>query len=79
MHTGLSADYTDYDGAGIKDLAGHSNFQWDAWRVVANIANDWSWWRRDAWQQKEADTLQAFLYSKGLRNYPSTFTLVRST
>ncbi len=76
--TGLAADYTDHTGAGIKDLAGHSNFQWDAWRVVANVANDWAWFRRDAWQQRAADTLQAFLYSKGLHNYPSTFTLVRA-
>jgi oligosaccharide reducing-end xylanase len=75
QHTGLAADYTDFDGVGVKDLSGHSNFQWDAWRVVANLAVDWSWWRRDAWQQREADTLQAFLFSKGIQNYPSTYSL----
>ena len=58
QHTGLAPDYTDFDGVGVKDLSGHSNFQWDAWRVVANLAVDWSWWRRDPWQQLEADTLQ---------------------
>jgi oligosaccharide reducing-end xylanase len=75
QHTGLSADYTDYEGVGVKDLAGHSNFQWDAWRVVANVAVDWSWWRRDAWQQREADTLQAFLIRQGIQDYPSTYAL----
>ena len=74
-HTGLAADYTDFDGVGVKDLLGHSNFQWDAWRVVANLAVDWSWWRRDPWQQREADTLQAFLFSKGIHDYPSTYSL----
>lgn len=43
--------------------------QYDAWRVGANIAMDWAWWGRDAWQRAHADTLQNFFMTKGQSAY----------
>ena len=74
--TGLMPDYTTLDGKKAPDpnLAGHQNFQWDAWRAPANVAVDWAWWNADGWQQKYADRILHFFLSKGPQ-YDSQFTM----
>lgn len=69
--TGLNPDYCNYDGSLMKTgrLLGDA-FRYDSWRVPMNIALDYSWACKDKeWQQKYANTLQNFLYSKGIDSF----------
>ena len=69
--TGLNPDYCNYDGSLMKtgQLLGDA-FRYDSWRVPMNIALDYSWACKDKeWQQKYANTLQNFLYSKGIDSF----------
>ena len=62
--TGLSAEYAEYDGTPYagenKDFAGHDVYYSDAYRTIANIALDWSWFAADPRQVNIASNLQRF-------------------
>lgn len=62
--TGLSAEYADYDGTphkGHQDWFGrHDWYYSDAYRTIANIALDYSWFEKDTWQVHIANCLQKF-------------------
>jgi len=69
--TGLTSDYSGYDGASIGkgNLIGEA-FRFDSWRVPMNIALDYSWSGKDgAWQREYADKIQNFFYSQGIDEY----------
>ncbi len=70
--TGLSPDYSNYDGTQLGGRTGvmHDAFRYDSWRVPMNVALDYSWSCRDKeWQQQYANTIQDFLYSKGIDDF----------
>lgn len=69
--TGLNPDYNHYDGTLLNSgrIIGDA-FRFDSWRVPMNIALDYSWANVDKeWQQWYANTIQKFLYSKGLTTF----------
>ena len=69
--TGLTPDYTDYNGKprGSRFIIG-DDFRFDSWRVPLNIAIDYVWSGADAeWQRLYADRIQDFFYSRGLDEY----------
>ena len=69
--TGLNPDYNHYDGTLLNSgrIIGDA-FRFDSWRVPMNIALDYSWANVDkVWQQWYANTIQKFLYSKGLTTF----------
>ena len=71
-HTGLTPDYSNYDGTllgGKTGVVGDA-FRYDSWRVPMNIALDYSWSCQDKeWQQQYANIIQNFLYSKGIDDF----------
>ncbi len=63
--TGLSAEYADYDGKPyvVKTNKWGGRHDWyysDAYRTIANIALDYSWFAADEWQVEEAERFQRF-------------------
>ena len=69
--TGLTPDYCHYDGSlmGTTGIIGDA-FRYDSWRVPMNIALDYSWACKDKeWQQQYANTIQNFLYEKGIDSF----------
>ena len=73
--TGLNPDYNNYDGTLLNSgrIIGYA-FRFDSWRVPMNIALDYSWSNVDKkWQQNYANTIQKFLYSKGLTTFVDQF------
>lgn len=63
--TGLSAEYANYDGSPYteeKEMWGgrHDWYYSDAYRTIANIALDYSWFGADEWAVLEAERLQRF-------------------
>jgi len=58
--TGLMPDYAYFDGsARLKD--DHKDFRFDAWRTLSNVALDWAWNQKDAWQVCQTDKVLRFL------------------
>jgi len=74
--TGLAPDYAQFDGTayGPTNAPEHANFQYDAFRVGANVGVDHLWFQRDPWQVAEADRLLGFFHSHG-SGYASLWTL----
>jgi oligosaccharide reducing-end xylanase len=74
--TGLAPDYTKFDGTPYSPWGGgHENFQFDAWRTIANIAIDYTWFAKDKWEVEECNKLLNFFHSKGVKTYGNNFTL----
>jgi oligosaccharide reducing-end xylanase len=74
--TGLAPDYTKFDGAPYDPWGGgHDKFQYDAWRVISNIAVDYLWFAKDNWEVTECNKLLNFFYSKGINTYGDLYTL----
>ena len=73
--TGLAPDYTKFDGTPYGPWGGHQNFLFDAWRTIANIAIDYTWFAKDKWEIEECNKLLNFFYSKGVKTYGNNFTL----
>lgn len=78
--TGLNPDNNNFDGSprtfnfggfgGFGDFVMKPTFRFDSWRVPMNIALDYSWCCEDReWQTNYANTIQAFLYSKGIDDF----------
>lgn len=69
--TGLTPDYTDYDGKprGTRFIIG-DEFRFDSWRVPMNIAIDYAWSGDDGeWQREYADKIQNFFRSQGIDTF----------
>ncbi len=75
--TGLLPDYANFDGTALDSPwgGGHSNFQYDAWRVAMNIALDYSWFAEDEWAVLQSNRLLDFFYSQGIGSYGDRYTL----
>lgn len=63
--TGLCAEYANYDGSPYtegREIWGgrHDWYYSDAYRTIANIALDYSWFAADEWAVEEATRLQRF-------------------
>lgn len=63
--TGLSAEYANYDGSPYNEEqekwgGRHDWYYSDAYRTIANIALDYSWFAADEWEVLEAERLQSF-------------------
>lgn len=62
--TGLSAEYAEFDGtphSGHEEIFGrHDWYYSDAYRTVANVALDWSWFGKDENEKKIAENVQKF-------------------
>lgn len=70
--TGLTPDYSHYDGSPFKTPRGiiGEAFRFDSWRVPLNIALDYSWSCTDkAWQREYGHKIQDFLYAQGVETF----------
>jgi len=72
-NTGMNAEYAEYDGRPInrpdidivKRFGGrHDWFYSDAYRTIANIALDYSWFEADEWEVEIAEKLRSFYKDK---------------
>ncbi|OYP34206.1 oligosaccharide reducing-end xylanase [Lachnotalea glycerini] len=72
IDTGLCAEYTDYDGrpkkCTINTTQRHDWYYSDAYRTIANIGLDYSWFAKDEWESENADRLQKFFSETGNEN-----------
>lgn len=63
--TGLMPEYAYFDGRPYTPThhgPGKADFRYDAWRILANVAIDHQWWRRDAeWQMAQSQRVVGFL------------------
>lgn len=71
--TGLMPDYAHFDGF-AREGNEHSDFRYDAWRTLANVAVDYSWFGADPWQVAQSNRVLEFLSSHGER-FPNLYTL----
>ena len=72
--TGLTPDYAEFDGR-PKDLGGHGDFRYDAFRTAMNWSVDWSWWAAEPRERELSDRLQAFFAREGVDSYVSQYRL----
>jgi oligosaccharide reducing-end xylanase len=74
--TGLAPDYATFSGVPHMPWPGGSqNFQYDAWRVAANIGVDYWWFAKDEWEIAQSNRLLNFFSSRGVKKYGSVYTL----
>lgn len=73
--TGLSPDYANWDGSPRMGQGDHQYFCYDAWRVVANAAVDYAWWRKDDFEPVFADRVQDFFNKQGIATYGNLWEL----
>ncbi|MTI40593.1 glycoside hydrolase [Fulvivirga lutimaris] len=78
--TGLTPDYSEFNGAPHSRGRMGDAFRYDSWRVPMNIAMDYSWYAKDIkWQQGYANRIQNFLYCQGLETYPDQYNIDGTT
>lgn len=66
--TGLCGEYADYDGTPMNWHLSKERHDWyysDAYRTIANIGLDYSWFEKDEWACEVADKLQRFYSEEG--------------
>lgn len=73
--TGLSPEYSEFDGSpyskDFKQWGGrHDWYYSDAYRTIANIALDYSWFAKDDWAREEANRLQKF-FCETVKGHPA--------
>lgn len=80
--TGLVPDYANFDGTpflwpweSVTDNAYDHNFQEDAWRSIANVNIDASWFGVKPWQTTYSNTLESFFTRQGIDDYVSRYHL----
>ena len=64
--TGLHSDYATFAGAPTTGSPGdgHDQFKYDAWRVVMNMAIDYSWFSQNAGLKTQVEKYHAFFANK---------------
>jgi oligosaccharide reducing-end xylanase len=62
--TGLHPDYANFDGTANSGGSNHNQFRFDAWRVIMNMAVDFSWFSSDARLKTQAEKYHAFFGSR---------------
>ncbi len=76
VQTGLMPDYARFDGTPLDRWGGGSDgFRYDAWRVGMNVALDYAWFGRDAWEAVQSTRLLRFFHRQGIGRYGNLFTL----
>jgi oligosaccharide reducing-end xylanase len=65
--TGLHPDYANFNGTPNAAGSNHDQFVYDAWRVVMNMAVDYSWFSQDARLRTQVDKYHAF-FANHLKN-----------
>ena len=73
--TGLSPDYTEFDGTPKAFGGNHDVYAYDAWRVGMNWGMDDAWFARQPQEKIWADRLQAFMDSEGVDFFSNVYTL----
>ena len=76
--TGLMPDYADYDGSPHKGDGDHSDFLYDAWRCIMNMAVDFSWFQPEGVKYTDLVNRQHNFFATvegGVPNYHSVYTL----
>lgn len=77
--TGLMPDYANYDGTPHKGDGDHSDFLYDAWRCIMNMAVDFSWFQPEDVKYTDLVNRQhnffATVEEGGVPNYHSVYTL----
>ncbi len=59
--TGLAPEYANFDGTPrTESHEAYQHFFSDSYRVAANVALDYEWFRGDEWERRHAETIQAF-------------------
>ena len=75
--TGLMPEYANFDGSAWdtgRMGPGKTDFRFDAWRTLANVALDHAWWDADPWQVEQSNRVLRFLAAQG-PDCPNQFTL----
>ncbi len=72
--TGLMPDYANFDGTPYEN-SDHSDFRFDAWRTLSNVAVDYAWFAADPWQVEQSNRVLDFLASQGMDSYPNQYSL----
>ena len=77
--TGLMPDYANYDGTPHMGDGDHSDFLYDAWRCIMNMAVDFSWFQPEGVEYTDLVNRQhnffATVEEGGVPNYHSVYTL----
>lgn len=82
--TGLAPDYSNFDGTpymtssdNTNDTNYDHNFQYDAWRAIANANVDAAWFGIKPWETKYSNTLENFFWNQpgGVNGYESLYHL----
>ena len=81
--TGLSPEYSEFDGKPYtKDVTRwggrHDWYYSDAYRTIANIALDYSWFASDEWACEEANRIQTF-FCETVKDHPNGIYTVDGT
>lgn len=75
--TGLCAEYAEYDGTPVLPREGdcwrHDWYYSDAYRTIANIGLDYSWFEADPWEREIANKLQKFYCETAKDNQDGVF------
>lgn len=75
--TGLCAEYAKYDGTPVQPREGdpwrHDWYYSDAYRTIANIGLDYSWFAADPWEREVANKLQRFYCETAKENQDGVF------
>lgn len=73
--TGLMPEYAHFDGRPHGGFGGDkADFRFDAWRTLANVALDHSWFGADPWQIEQSNRVLTFL-QRHAPKIPNQFTL----
>jgi oligosaccharide reducing-end xylanase len=67
-------DYANFDGTPYES-SDHSDFRFDAWRTLSNVAVDYAWFAADLWQVEQSNRVLDFLASQGMDSYPNQYSL----
>jgi endo-1,4-beta-D-glucanase Y len=59
-NTGLHPDYATFQGGAVAGNAPHEQFQYDAWRVIMNMALDYSWTGANASLKTQIEKYHSF-------------------
>ncbi len=72
--TGLMPDYANYDGS-PKNIGGHGDFRFDAWRCIMNMAVDYAWFKKSGNELAQIRKIHSFFIREGIKNYGNQYTL----
>ncbi|MDV6376296.1 glycosyl hydrolase family 8 [Deinococcus arenicola] len=72
--TGLSANYTRFDGSPYKIYGDNDQYGYDAWRVAMNWGMDAAWFGKQPQEKVWADRLQTFMEKEGMDKFANVYT-----